>query len=267
MTAQAAPQTPDTDLRDALFPLAVVPFGALLPSTSPPTSSGLGMRMPTMREDIENLRPSAESMTNAAVTMVAQFWGTYLSTTDTGITHIAIPLSSPEETRRLRDEISRRTRLTRQQMARAVGVDRRSLTSWVNGSTTPGPDRLERLRFLAALVREIDALKPGRATEVVLARRQGRDLLDLVADGRFAEAQNWQSMDTGEPSVRVFTRSVEARRPPLYAAALEAYLSGQLHTPPRARSVRERSDYEQDLDQAEAVFPDEPQSTRRGRYR
>jgi transcriptional regulator with XRE-family HTH domain len=223
--------------------------------------------MPTGRGDIENLLASADAMTNAAAIMVDQFWASYLSTTDTGITHISLPVSSPEEVRRLRDEISRRTRLTRQQIARAIGVDRRSLTSWVNGSSAPGAERLERLRYLAALVREIDALKPGRATELVLTRRRGRDLLDLVADGRFAEAQNWQSMEPGEPSVQVFTRSAEARRPPLYAAALEAYLNGQLHTPPRARTVREAGDYEQDLDQAEAVFPDEPLSARRGRYR
>jgi len=267
MTAQVAPEAPDTDTREALFPVSVVPFDALLASASPSTSSGLGMRMPIIREDIENLHSQAAAMTSAAVTMVAQFWGTYLSTTDTGITHISLPVSSPEEVRRLRDEISRRTRLTRQQIARAIGVDRRSLTSWANGSSAPASERLERLRYLAALVREIDAQKPGRATEVVLARRRGRDLLDLVADGRFSEAQNWLRMDAGEPSVRVFTRRVEARRPPLYAAALEAYLSGQLHTPPRARTVRETSDYEQDLDQAEAVFPDEPPSTRRGRYR
>jgi len=268
MTARAhlQPMRGD-DLHDAAFPFAVVPFGAMLSSASPSTSAGLGMRMPTIRSDIENLLGAPDEVTSAAAIMVDQFWGTYLSTTETGITHIAVPRSFSEDVRRFRDEISRRTRLTRQQIARAIGVDRRSLTSWVNGSIAPGPDRLERLRFLAALVREIDALKPGRATEVVLARRRGGDLLDLVADGRFAQAQNWQSMEPGEPSVRVALRHPAPRKPPLHAAALAAFRDGQLSIPPRARTIREAGDYEQDLEGAETLFPDESPRQRRGRYR
>ena len=268
MTVQAHVRpTAHSDLHDAVFPYAIVPFDGMLSSALPSTNTGLGMRVPTIRRDVESLIASAEAMTTAASSMVDQYWATYLTSTDNGITYIFLSESSSEQVRRLRDEISRRTRLTRQQIARALGVDRRSLTSWANGSSVPGPDRLERLQFLSALVREIDAIKPGRATEVMLARRRGHDLLDLVADGRFADAQNWQNLSPGVPSVRVVTRSTGARRPPLYAAALEAYLNGQLHTPPRARTVREEGDYEQDLDQAESVFPDEPLSTRRGRYR
>lgn len=255
------------DLHDAVFPLAVVPFGAMLASASPSTNAGLGMRMPAIQRDIENLLATADDVTSAATLMVDQFWGTYLSTTDTGITHFAVPRPSSEEVRRFRDEISRRTRLTRQQIARAIGVDRRSLTAWANGSSVPGPDRLERLRFLAALVREIDALEPGRATEVVLARRRGGDLLDLVADGRFAQAHNWQSMEPAEPSVRVAPRHPAPRKPPVHAAALAAFQSGQLSVPPRARTIREAVDYEQDLERAEALFPDEAPRQRRGRYR
>jgi len=267
MTARAKLHPMHDDVHDAVFPFVIVPFAGMLSSASPSTSAGLGMAMPTIRGDIENLLGAGDDVTSAAVIMVDQFWGTYLSTTDTGITHIAVPRPSSEEVRRFRDEISRRTRLTRQQIARAIGVDRRSLTSWVNGSSVPGPDRLERLRFLAALVREIDALKPGRATEVVLARRRGGDLLDLVADGRFAQAQNWQSMEPGEPSVRVAPRHPAPRKPPLHAAALAAFRSGQLSVPPRARTIREAGDYEQDLEGAEAIFPDEPPAPRRGRYR
>ena len=264
--AQRHPMRGD-DLHNTVFPLAVVPFGAMLSSASPSTSAGLGMRMPTIRGNIENLLAAADEVTSAVVITVDRFWGTYLSTTETGITHIADPLPSSEEVRRFRDEISRRTRLTRQQIARAIGVDRRSLTSWVNGSSIPGPDRLERLRFLAALVREIDALKPGRASEVVLARRRGGDLLDLVADGRFADAQNWQNMESAEPSVRVAPHNPSSHKLPLHAAALAAFRSGQLSVPPRAQTIREAGDYEQDLEGAETIFPDVLPVARRGRYR
>ncbi|MHB8296457.1 MAG: helix-turn-helix domain-containing protein [Acidimicrobiales bacterium] len=259
--------THGADLHAAAFPFAVVPFAGMLSSASPSTSAGLGMAMPTIRGDIENQLGAAGEVTTAAALMVDKFWGTYLSTTETGITHIAVPRPSSEEVRRLRDEISRRTRLTRQQIARAIGVDRRSLTSWVNSSSVPGPDRLERLRFLAALVREIDALKPGRATKVVLARRRGGDILDLVADGRFAEAQNWHAMVPGVPSVRVTRQHPAPRKPPLHAAALAAFRSGQLSVPPRARTIREGGDYEQDFEEAETIFPDESPAPRRGRYR
>lgn len=257
----------DEDLRDAVFPFAVVPFGGMLSPASPPTSAELGMRMPSIRGGVEHLFAAGDDVTAAAAIMVERFWGTYLSTTETGITHIAVPRPSSEEVRRFRDEISRRTRLTRQQIARAIGVDRRSLTAWVNGSSVPGPDRLERLRFLAGLVREIDAAQPGRATEVVLARRRGGDVLDLVAAGRFAEAHNWQSMEPAEPSVRVTPCHRAPPKPPLHAAALAAFRSGQLSVPPRARTIREVADYEQDLERAEAIFPDEAPRPRGGRYR
>jgi transcriptional regulator with XRE-family HTH domain len=172
-----------------------------------------------------------------------------------------------EEVQRLRDEIVRRTRLTRQQISRSLGVDRRSLSSWVNGTTVPVPERLERLRYLAATVRDIDALQPGQATEVLLARRRGGDILDLIAQGEFDRARNWQTLEPGQAVVHVTKRQSEGKKEPLYAAALAAYLDGRLSVPPRARTVREPEEYEQDLHDAEILFPDDTQGPRRGRYR
>jgi hypothetical protein len=126
---------------------------------------------------------------------------------------------------------------------------------------------LERLQYLAATVREIDALRPGQATEVLLARRRGGDILDLVAQGAFDRARNWQTLEPGQAVVHVVTREPERTKKPLYAAALAAYLEGRLSVPPRARTVREAAEYEQDLQRAEQLFPDDNGSPRRGRYR
>jgi transcriptional regulator with XRE-family HTH domain len=258
---QARP-TPVKDVHKAVFPLALVLFGGMLSSALPSTSAGVGMRGPTTG-GIENLLASPEAMTNAAAIMVDQFWASYLSTTDTGITHISVPVSSPDEVRLLRDEISRRTRLTRQQIARAIGVDRRSLTSWANGSSAPASERLERLRYLAALVREIDAQKPGRASEVLLSRRGQEDVLDAISLGQFEKASAWQWRADQRPSVTVTRR--ESRKPPLYQAALNAYLAGELAAPGRAHVVRDPELYEQDLSRAERLLPDEaPRRGRRG---
>jgi transcriptional regulator with XRE-family HTH domain len=245
----------------------LVPFGGMLSTATPSTTTGLGMRVPRLCREIDRLLAAADAMTNASSVVGDQFWTTYVSTTDTGIAHVGLPLAFSEEVRLLRDEISRRTRLTRQQIARAAGADRRSLTSWANGSAAPGPDRLERLRHLCALVREIDAVQPGRATEILLARRRGGDLLDMVAEGRFDQTHQWQSMGTGQPSVHVTARQTDARKPPLFAAALAAYREGKISVPPRARTVRDASVYEQDLDEAEATFPDQSSRARRRHYR
>ena len=123
------------------------------------------MRAPQIRGNVEALLASAEGMTNVAAVMVDQYWKTYVSTTETGVAGGLVAPSVAGEVRELRDLHLATNWLTRQQVAHALGVDRRSLTSWANGSSVPAPERLERLRQLAALVREIDAHRPGHATE------------------------------------------------------------------------------------------------------
>jgi transcriptional regulator with XRE-family HTH domain len=78
-----------------------------------------------------------------------------------------------------------------QQIARAVGVDRRSLSAWVKGSATPSIDKFERLQMLAEVARDIDAAEPGRSTEVLLSRAGSQDLLDHIAAGHFHRARDW----------------------------------------------------------------------------
>jgi transcriptional regulator with XRE-family HTH domain len=225
------------------------------------------MGMPFRLSDLDELIVSIDEITSAAANFGRHFWGTYLSATESGITYAPRPGPVREEVQRLRDEIVRRTRLTRQQIARALGVDRRSLSSWASGTAVPTAERLERLQHLAATVREIDAMRPGEATEVLLARRNSGDILDLIARGELEHVRNWQRLPPGQAVARVTNRQVNSAKQPLYAAALAAYLDGRLSVPPRAHTVREQDEYEQDLAGAELAFPDDGHGPRRGRYR
>src|SRR5207237_5048237 len=83
------------------------------------------------------------------------------------------------EVRALRDRITAHG-LSRQDVARAAGVDRRSLSGWAKGDIRPGAERLEVLRTLSALANAIDAERPGRARELLLARRGRVALIDQV---------------------------------------------------------------------------------------
>jgi transcriptional regulator with XRE-family HTH domain len=250
---------------DVVGPWSIISFADGLMDRRASTATRLGI--PFRLSEIDDLLVGIDAITNAAANVSHKFWETYLSSTESGVTYTPEPRPVREEVQRLRDEIVRRTRLTRQQIARAVGVDRRSLSSWVNGTTVPAAERLERLQYLAATVREIDALRPGQATEVLLARRRGGDILDLVAQGSFDRVRNWQILEPGQAAVNVTTRQPERATEPLYAAALAAYLDGRLSVPPRARTVRDTAEYEQNLEDAGRLFPDETQGPRRGRYR
>jgi transcriptional regulator with XRE-family HTH domain len=250
----ASPQEPE-----APTPWWILTLAQTLFEQAFSTTTRLGR--PIVRQGLDYFLPSAERMTGASSSFGEQFWQTYLSSTDSGITYETTPRSVREEVERLRDDISRRTRLTRQQIARAVGVDRRSLSAWVKGSATPSVDKLERLRVLAEVIRDIDATVPGRSTEVLLGRADGTDLLDHVAAGRIHRANDWQTFQGSNPSVTIQHRRSNKR--PLHQKALEAYLTGKLQPLGRATTVRSASDYEQDLSEADRLMPDE--SIRRSR--
>lgn len=227
------------------------------------TATRLGM--PFVVRDLEDLLLGAERTTGASVSWGGQFWRTYVSSTETGITYSDLPRPVREDVQRLRDDVARRTRLTREQIARAIGVDRRSLSAWVKGVTTPGIDKLERLQLLADVVRDIDATEPGRATEVLLSRSGSKDLLDHIATGHLSRAQDWKVFQGTAPSVTFQHRPPKKRA--LHQRALDAYLRGELHQIGRASTLRPESDYEQDLAQAERLMPDEPIRRSRRGYR
>jgi len=242
-------------------PWSILPIADSLLERRSSTTTRLGM--PFVLSDLDDLFAGAEQMTGAVASWTAQFWQSYISSTESGITYASTPRPVREEVQRLRDEIARRTRLTREQIARAAGVDRRSMSAWVKGDATPSVEKLERLQVLAEVVRDIDAAEPGRSTEVLLSRTAGHDLLDHIAAGRLTYARAWQSLQGAAPPVTVVHRPSTKR--PLHQNALDAYLKGELKPLGRAATIRPDSDYEQDLSQAERLMPVEPvRRSRRG---
>lgn len=253
-------RTSRSDDPDVSGPWSILPVADTFVAVGSSTATQLGM--PIVLSDIEELLGGAEEVTNTVISRNSQFWQMYVSSTETGINCTLLPESAKEEVQRLRDDITRRTRLTRQQIARGVGVDRRSLSSWAKGVTTPSADRLERLRMLADVVRDIGATGKGRAAEVLLSRKGDRDLLDHIAAGHLGRVNDWRLLE-GPPSRTIINRRPTKR--PLHQNALEAYLRGELHPLGRATTIHPESDYEQDLSKADRIMPDEPvRKSRRG---
>lgn len=244
-------------------PWSILPIADTFFERSSSTTTRLGR--PFVVRDLDEVILGAACMTGAALSWASQFWRIYVSSTETGITYVRTPRPVREEVQKLRDEIARRTRLTRGQIAQALGVDRRSLSAWVKGEATPGTDKLERLQLLADIVRDIDATEPGSATEVVLSRAGGKDLLDHIAAGHFAHARDWQALRGSAPSVTSVQHRSTKRA--LHQNALDAYLRGDLHPLGRAASLHPESDYEQDLSQADRLMPAEPVRRSRRGYR
>ena len=244
-------------------PWSILPIADTLFERKSSTTTRLGM--PFLVHDLDDLILGAERMTGAVLSWASQFWRLDVSSTETGITYASAPRPVREEAQQLRDEIARRTRLTREQIARALGVDRRSLSAWVKGESAPGVDKLGRLQLLADVVRDVDASKPGSATEVLLSRTEGQDLLDHIANGRLSHARDWHAWRGIAPSVTIVHRRSAKR--PLHQNALDAYLRGELRPLGRAATIRPESDYEQDLARAERLMPDEPVRRSRRGYR
>jgi transcriptional regulator with XRE-family HTH domain len=161
-----------------------------------------------------------------------------------------------EEVRRLRDDICRRG-LTRQDVARGIGVDRRSLSGYASGEINPQAERLEALRILARVTREIAAEHPGQVRDIVVTRRGDTTLLDAIAAGRYAIAAAWRTWVAGlRARVEVRSRFADQTEP-IWSAAMHALADGRLAAPARAATVRPETTYEMETVEAADVF-DEP---------
>ncbi len=169
-----------------------------------------------------------------------------------------------EEVRQLRDAIAA-AGVTRAQLARLLGVDRRSLSGWVNGDVRPGPERLAALRAVASVIAQMQVEVPGRVPHVLLTMRGESTLLDAAATGA-ARLESWRTW-----LQRVEATSSAVGRPggsaPLWAAAARALADGRLAKPPRQPVIRTPDTYEINPEDEAALFAEPDHQSGRRDYR
>jgi transcriptional regulator with XRE-family HTH domain len=225
-----------------------------------PTSSFLRADQPGGIELVHGLLAGAVFGTNAGVSLHENVRCHVFGLTTAPAVEARHATVVADEVRQLRDDICRRG-LTRREVARGVGVDRRSLSGYASGEINPQPGRLEALRILARVTGEIDAERPMRARDILLAQRGPDTLLDAIASGRHAVAAAWRTWVARlEASVEVRPRAMDGE--PVWSAAARALAEGRLAAPARAATVRPADAYEMDTAEAEA-FGEEPDTERR----
>lgn len=72
--------------------------------------------------------------------------------------------------------------LTRAQIGELVGVDRRSLSGWCRGETTPHPDHRARLDTVAEFVQRLYALDIGSVSDAIFASESLSDIKAAIGD-------------------------------------------------------------------------------------
>lgn len=209
------------------------------------------------------LLPATAFGTNSGIADVVR-WANQLEliTTTPPVRRTVALFGLADEVRELRDAICSHG-LTRQDVARAVGVDRRSLSAWVRGEMRPGPERLRVLHTLARLVDTIASERPGRVRDVLLARRGATAVIDRVVTEGVHVLETWRAAT--RPEATVTLRSTAARaQEPIWAAAARAAAEGRLKPPTWERTIRPAATYQMDLEEARASGEPEPKVRRRG---
>jgi transcriptional regulator with XRE-family HTH domain len=158
------------------------------------------------------------------------------------------PQTVAEEVRELRDRIVGCTGLSRQEIARAIGVNRRSLSGYVSGEIRPTDDRIRALRELAEIAEWSVARFGEHARELLRGGLSGRRLVDLTGEQgmtirRTLEADAHTRLVAGSPAIRIKARPT---RPSLHVHALSVWAE-ESRLPERGGTPREISTYEQDL--------------------
>ena len=169
-----------------------------------------------------------------------------------------------EEVRELRDSIIARTGLSRQEIARAIGVDRRSLSGYVSGEIRPTEDRLRSLRELAEISEWAVDRFGDYARELLRGAAFAKPPLVLIGE---RETDVRQVLEAGARALREShspTITVESRptRPPLHHHALSVWAQ-ESSLPERGGAPREGAVYEQDLARAPQSLDSQPIPRRR----
>lgn len=178
----------------------------------------------------------------------------------------AVVTSLAEEVRRLRDQIIELTGLTKQEIARSIGVDRRSLSGYVTGEIRPSDERLMALRVLAEVAGHASARFGERAREVLRFQTAEGAALDLIAAGRIelGAAIDAAAANAAVPGRARVTVRRRHHRPALYLKARDQW-SDHIDQPTPGGVAREQTAYEQDLSKAPRSPGRERRSPRRKR--
>ena len=169
-----------------------------------------------------------------------------------------------DEVRQLRDHVVALTRLSRQEIARAIGVDRRSLSGYVSGQIKPTEARLRLLRELAEIA-EWSADRFGEyAPELLRGTTAAQSPLDLIAEREPHVRQMLEDNARALPPSTAPAITVESRttRPPLHLHALEIW-SQESSLPEPSPTPRAGTVYEQDLSRAPQPPSPRPRPRRR----
>jgi len=168
----------------------------------------------------------------------------------------AIIQALADEVEQLRDRVGARTGLTRQEIARAIGVDRRSLSGFVTGEIRPTEGRMLALRALADNADWTAEHFGEHAREVLRGKSPESSPLRLIAEGRTDIRRELQAAaeQAGFGSAGRVTIQPRESREPLYLKAVSAW-STTGHLPSRLGTPRDDAEYEQDLSRAAAATP------------
>ena len=168
------------------------------------------------------------------------------------------------EVERLRDHVAK-VGLTRQEIARAIGVDRRSLSGFVTGEIRPTEARLRALRALAdAAAWSVDEFGE-HAREVLRATGADTSPLALIAKGQTDVRRELRSAaeQAGLRTAATVRTRQRTTREPLYIKAAAAWVGKSL-LPTREGVPRTEADYDQDLAKAATAITTAARPRRKG---
>ena len=173
------------------------------------------------------------------------------------------PVMVAEFVRTWRDRVTSLTGLTKQEVALALGVDRRSLSGYVSGSHRPPDGRIRRLRALAQTAQWAVDQYGERAGELLRGRQLEVSPLMLIAQGQLDVRQAIaDSADRIDQSSFYTVRSRERSGLGSMTEIHRSRLAEGSAKPIRRGEVRDPGVYEQDLGKAVKGVP-EPRGPRR----